>query len=71
MLCLTWNVNEQKPQQSIFFERVSELAAGTQLAVFGLEEIEMGGGSVALAAAKDAVYRKAQVHTFSSPLNIP
>ncbi len=32
-----------------------------QVAVFGLQEIEMGSGSVAMAAAKDKMNKKAQV----------
>ena len=64
VLCVTWNVNEQKPDgRSPFFGVVSRLAApdNVQVVVFGLQEIEMGGGSVAMAAAKDALHKKAQV----------
>lgn len=66
VLCLTWNVNEQKPQAaSSFFGIVSRLAASEsiKLAVFGLQEIEMGGHSVAIAAAKDKINKKAQVES--------
>lgn len=64
ILTFSWNVNEQKPAGSAFFNKVSKLAASdsVKLAVFGLQEIEMGGGSVAMAAAKDALHKKAQVH---------
>ena len=64
VLCVTWNVNEQKPDgRSSFFSVVSRLAApdNVKVVVFGLQEIEMGGGSVAMAAAKDALHKKAQV----------
>ena len=64
MLCLTWNVNEQKPNAtSTFFGVVGQLAApeGIKLAIFGLQEIEMGSHSVAIAAAKDKINKKAQV----------
>ena len=52
VLCVTWNVNEQKPDgRSSFFSVVSRLAApdNVKVVVFGLQEIEMGGGSVAMA----------------------
>lgn len=61
---MTWNVNEQKPHvNSTFFGVVGRLAAseGIKLAIFGLQEIEMGGHSVAIAAAKDKINKKAQV----------
>ena len=63
-LCMTWNVNEQKPHaNSSFFATVSRLASSdmTKLAIFGLQEIEMGSHSVAIAAAKDKINKKAQV----------
>lgn len=64
MLCMTWNVNQQKPHgSSPFFGIVSKLAssAAIKLAIFGLQEIEMGSHSVAMAAAKDKINKKAQV----------
>ena len=64
VLCVTWNVNEQKPSaNSAFFSIVCHLARpeGIKLAIFGLQEIEMGGHSVAIAAAKDKINKKAQV----------
>lgn len=62
MLCVSWNVNEQRPWHSPFFRKISSLAASeaVQLVIVGLQEIEMGGGSVAMAAAKNALNKKAQ-----------
>ncbi len=61
-LCVTWNVNEQKPDAgSDVFAHIAASAAGAQVAVFGLQEIEMGSASVALAAAKDQLARGMQV----------
>lgn len=56
-------MNEQKPAHSVFFRSVTRLgcAENVKLTVFALQEIEMGGGSVAMAAAKDALHKKAQV----------
>ena len=46
MLCVTWNVGESKPEPgSPFFRWVHEAAFNTQLAVVGLQEIEMGSSS--------------------------
>ena len=45
-LCVTWNVGESKPEAgSAFFRWVHEQAFNTQLAVMGLQEIEMGSSS--------------------------
>ncbi|KAL4853623.1 Type II inositol polyphosphate 5-phosphatase 15 [Chlorella vulgaris] len=61
VLCVTWNVGESKPDPgSAFFRWVHEAAFNTQLVVLGLQEIEMGSSSVALAAAKDAFSHKMQ-----------
>ncbi|KAL4426187.1 hypothetical protein ABPG77_007469 [Micractinium sp. CCAP 211/92] len=61
LLCVTWNVGESKPEPgSPFFRWVHEAAFDAQLAVVGLQEIEMGSSSVALAAAKDAFSQKMQ-----------
>ncbi|GAB4822767.1 hypothetical protein N2152v2_009813 [Parachlorella kessleri] len=65
MLCVTWNVGESKPsKRSPFFTqldgKVNVTDPGIQLVVVGLQEIEMGGSSVALAAAKDALSYKFQ-----------
>lgn len=62
MLCLTWNVNEQRPEGSPLFNWIADLSAGASIAVVALQEIEMGGGSVAIAAAKDVLNKSAQVH---------
>lgn len=64
ILCLTWNVNETKlDPNSQFFKTVARKAKQKDLsvAVFGLQEIEMGSSSVAIAAAKDKLHKKAQV----------
>lgn len=64
VLCLTWNVNEQKPDGgSALFGTLAALAETARVAVFGLQEIEMGGSSVAMAAAKDALLKSAQVQS--------
>ena len=62
ILCLTWNVNEIKPMPH-FFETVSKRAAqgGMCAAVFALQEIEMGGSSLAMGVAKEKLQKKAQV----------
>lgn len=61
VLCVTWNVNERKPEQdSPFFRWIHETGYSTQLAVVACQEIEMGSSSVALAAAKDALSYKMQ-----------
>ena len=65
MLCLTWNVNEQRPDGSPLFKWIADLSARASVAVIALQEIEMGGGSVAVAAAKDILNKSAQV---SSPI---
>lgn len=62
MLCLTWNVNEQRPDpSSSLFQWVADLSAKSSVVVVALQEIEMGGGSVAIAAAKDVLKKSAQV----------
>lgn len=60
--CLTWNVNESRPDPTNEVHRwVAELSAEASLFVVALQEIESGGGSLALAAAKDALLTKQQV----------
>ena len=55
-LALTWNVGQARPPPSSpFFAALADLASGADLAVACLQEIEMGGSSVALAAAREAV----------------
>ena len=61
MLCLTWNVNEQRPDGSPLFNWIADLGGRASIAVVALQEIEMGGGSVAIAAAKDVLNKSAQV----------
>ena len=62
MLCLTWNVNEQRPDpSSSLFQWVADLSAKASLVVVALQEIEMGSSSVAIAAAKDVLNKSAQV----------
>ena len=65
MLCLTWNVNEQRPDGSPLFKWITDLSAKASVAVIALQEIEMGGGSVAVAAAKDILNKSAQVSCLS------
>ena len=43
------------------FERLSDMAAGAAVVVVALQEIEVGGGSVAMAAAKDVLMKRQQV----------
>ena len=43
------------------FERLADMAAGAAVVVVALQEIEVGGGSVAMAAAKDALMKRQQV----------
>jgi hypothetical protein len=53
-LCVTWNVGESKPDPgSPFFRWVHEAAFGAQLAVVGLQEIEMGSSSGGLPGGWD------------------
>lgn len=62
MMCLTWNVNEQRPDpESKLFKWVSHATVRASIAVVALQEIEMGGSSVAMAAAKDVLNKSAQV----------
>lgn len=68
MLCLTWNVNEQRPEGSPLFKWIADLSANASVAVIALQEIEMGGGSVAIAAAKDVLNKSAQVQLPSQGL---
>ena len=61
MLCLTWNVNEQRPEGSPLFNWIADLSGKASIAVVALQEIEMGSSSVAIAAAKDVLNKSAQV----------
>ena len=59
--CITWNVNEARPDpQSGLHRWVIDLSKEASLFVVALQEIESGGGSLALAAAKDALLAKQQ-----------
>ena len=59
--CITWNVNEARPDPSTGLHRwVIDLAKEASMFVVALQEIESGGGSLALAAAKDALLTKQQ-----------
>ncbi|KAL3132931.1 hypothetical protein ABBQ38_006845 [Trebouxia sp. C0009 RCD-2024] len=60
MLCLTWNVNEQRPDGSPLFNWIADLSGKASIAVVALQEIEMGSSSVAIAAAKDVLNKSAQ-----------
>ena len=65
-MCLTWNVNHQRPDASsgVFhgvFHKVADAGASASIVVVALQEIEMGSSSVAIAAAKDALRKSAQV----------
>ena len=53
MLCLTWNMNEQRPDGRPLFKWIADLSARASVAVIALQENELGGGSVAVAAAED------------------
>ena len=55
-LVVTWNVNQSRPNRSDprgAFAAVAELSGAADVAVFCLQEVETGGGSVALAAARE------------------
>ena len=65
MLCLTWNVNEQRPEGSPLFNWIADRSARASIAVVALQEIEMGSSSVAIAAAKDVLNKSAQVYLSS------
>lgn len=63
IFALTWNVNEGLPDplSSQFFGHLREQVAPARqyaLAVFGLQEIEMGGTSVAAAATRELLRQK-------------
>ena len=60
-LTITWNVNEQRPGGSPLFGLLRERSARCQAVAVALQEVEVGGSSVALAAAKDAIAKSLQV----------
>lgn len=55
ILCGTWNVGEKRGSAASVFQWLGCRCKGVGLVVAGLQEIEMGGGSVAIAAAKDRI----------------
>ncbi|CAL8463974.1 g3509 [Coccomyxa elongata] len=56
VFCLTWNVNEARPEGGNALHRwVVDLSREAGLLVVALQEIESGGSSLAMAAAKDAL----------------
>lgn len=61
VLAVTWNCGESKPEpKSSVFRWIHEHAFDKSIALIGLQEVEMGGTSVALAAAKNALSAKMQ-----------
>lgn len=62
VFCLTWNVNEARPEGGNALHRwVVDLSRDAGLLVVALQEIESGGSSLAMAAAKDALLARQQV----------
>ena len=60
-LAVTWNCGESRPgKTSSFFRWINEHSTDKSLAVFCLQEVEMGGTSVAIAAAKETLASKSQ-----------
>ncbi len=57
----TWNVNEQRPGGSPFFALLRERSARCQAVAVALQEVEVGGSSIALGAAKDVIAKSLQV----------
>lgn len=61
-LCVTWNVNERFPEAGCpLFAWLRNTSATCNLAIIGLQEVEMGGGSVAMGTVKDNLFRGMQV----------
>eukprot|EP01025_Chloroclados_australasicus_P061797 TRINITY_DN811_c0_g1_i1.p1 TRINITY_DN811_c0_g1~~TRINITY_DN811_c0_g1_i1.p1 ORF type:complete len:1282 (-),score=153.48 TRINITY_DN811_c0_g1_i1:358-3852(-) len=59
ILCGSWNVNESRPSPSSIQQWLSmDKLKKVDLVVVGLQEVEMGTGSVAAAAAKERVYKQ-------------
>lgn len=58
---MTWNCGESRPPAfSSFFRWIDENSSDKSLIVVGLQEVEMGSTSVALAAAKETLASRAQ-----------
>lgn len=61
VLAVTWNCGESRPESaSPVFRWLHEHAFDKSVVVVGLQEVEMGGTSVALAAAKNALASRLQ-----------
>lgn len=61
VLAVTWNCGESRPEASSpFFRWIREHSGDKSLIVVSLQEVEMGGASVALAAAKETLSTKSQ-----------
>ncbi|KAL4534362.1 hypothetical protein Ndes2437B_g03641 [Nannochloris sp. 'desiccata'] len=61
VLAVTWNCGESRPESSSpIFRWLHEHGFDKSLVVVGLQEVEMGGTSVALAAAKNALASRLQ-----------
>lgn len=51
----TWNVSQEKASPEALRVWLEEPAAGASLVCIGLQEMEMGAGSIGLAAVKETV----------------
>eukprot|EP00889_Picochlorum_renovo_P000771 jgi/Picre1/27801/NNA_000765.t1 len=61
VLAVTWNCGESRPSPSSpFFRWISENSSDKSLIVISLQEVEMGGTSVAIAVAKETLSAKSQ-----------
>ena len=61
VLAVTWNCGESRPDVgSAFFRWITENSVDKSMIVISLQEVEMGGASVALAAAKETLAAKSQ-----------
>lgn len=61
ILAVTWNCGESRPEiSSPFFRWIQQHSSDKSLIVVSLQEVEMGGASVALAAAKETLSTKSQ-----------
>lgn len=61
ILAVTWNCGESRPDiTSPFFRWIQEHSSDKSIIVVSLQEVEMGGASVALAAAKETLSTKSQ-----------
>ena len=61
VLAVTWNCGESRPDMgSSFFRWIAENSVDKAMIIISLQEVEMGGASVALAAAKETLAAKSQ-----------